>query len=260
MSDENTALDFEGQEADDLYPFSWEKVNEDVANAEIQAMTSAIFNVSKLVSHMCTGNDYENTAVAYQKLWTQQLGRTSWVQEYYYANRDTFEKYLRGDSRPTEYHSYSYEKKKAFDFGLDLQKDASQLSKPIDQMISLMRNIPLLSTFRIVRLTMTLDENGFDQEFFDMMNNDLEDVSDLLNKTLEGLDRTCAQNAKQFLKDNRGKMSDDDLQDRYLDARRKDYISAFKAYCAKSVYDFRPDEHGRFILTGSQNFLGRFTL
>ena len=225
----------------DIYDFSWEGIDESLATNEISHLNSMILNVANLVDHMCYNSDFSNTSTAYNQLRDQEIGRNSWIQEFYFANQGTYEKCMKGD-KPSWYHELSLEKQKKFDLGLSYQKDASQLVKPLDQMMLLMMKIPLLESYRIVRLTMTLDDMGFDDSFWEQINSDLVSVSDLLNKP----DSSIETRSKEYYRQNHGKISETDLLDGYQIARRKDYITAFQAFCARAQDSFRVNEAGHF--------------
>ena len=202
----------------DIYDFSWEGIDESLATNEISHLNSMILNVANLVDHMCYNSDFSNTSTAYNQLRDQEIGR----------------------NKPTWYHELSLEKQKKFDLGLSYQKDASQLVKPLDQMMLLMMKIPLLESYRIVRLTMTLDDMGFDDSFWEQINSDLVSVSDLLNKP----DSSIETRSKEYYRQNHGKISETDLLDGYQIARRKDYITAFQSFCARAQDSFRVNEAG----------------
>lgn len=237
---EYNEYDFTGEDAG-IYDFSWENVTESLAAGELANLNNMMFNVANLVEHMCYNSDYSNTSVAFADLRDKEIGRNSWIQEYYYANQGTFEKCMKGD-KPSWYHELSLDKQKTFDLALSYQKDASQLVKPLDQMMLLMFKVPLLDSYRVVRLTMTLDDMGFDDEYWEKINTDLIAVSDMLNKTDSALEMSC----KQYYKENHGKVSNNDLLDGYRIARRKDYITSFKAFCARAQDSFRVNEAGHF--------------
>ncbi len=235
-----------------IYDFSWESVEESVAQSEIANLNGMILNVANLVEHMCYNSDYLNTIVAYADLRDKEIGRNSWIQEFYFANQGTFEKCMKGD-KPSWYHELSLEKKQKFDLALTYQKDAAQLVKPLDQMMLLMMKVPMLYSYRIVRLTMTLDDMGFDDDFREKLNTDLVAVSDMLNKTNSAIENKSSH----FYNDNRGKYSDAEMADRYRTARKDDYILTFKTFFPKAQDSFRVNEAGHFNVDLNMVLLAR---
>lgn len=236
----------------DIYDFSWENVDESLAHSELAHLNGMILNLANLIDHMCYNSDYSNTAEAYVALRDREIGRNSWIQEFYYANQGTFEKCMKGD-KPAWYHDLSMEKRKKFDLALTYQKECSHLVKPLDQMMLLMFKVPLLHSYRIVRLTMTLDEMGFDDSFREKINTDLIAVSDMLNKT----DSALATKSREYAKQHRGKVITPDVLEGYQDARRKDYILSFKAFCPRSQDSFRVNEAGHFSVDLNMVLLAR---
>ena len=235
-----------------IYDFSWESVEESVAQSEIDHFNGMILNVANLVDHMVYNSDYVNTMGADADLRDKEIGRNSWIQEFYFANQSTFEKCLKGD-KPSWYHELSLEKKQKFDLALTYQKDAGQLVKPLDQLMLLMMKVPMLYSYRIVRLTMTLDDMGFDDDFREKVNTDLVAVSDMLNKT----DSAIENKSRHFYNENRGRYSDAEMADRYRTARKDDYLLAFKTFFPKAQDSFCVNAAGHFSVDLTMVLLAR---
>lgn len=236
---QNSELDFGA----DVGDFSWRTMDRQAVNAESQGFCQAVNKVAQLVNDLCESNSYESTATEYNNLCNSYLGRNSWVQEYYYANQSAFASSMKSASRPSGFFEMSPEEQIAFDYGLKCQRDAAECVKPLDQIMLLMHTVPLRATFQLVRATINLDDAGFDEALFKQIDDDVREVSAIVNKSWDSLERITNAASEYFYSQNRGKMSPSDLKSGYLKARLRDYQTTFKTYYIKASKDFTCNDY-----------------
>ena len=239
---ENKGIDFGEGESADLYDCSWEYNTEGDVHAEIADLNLAINKVSVLIRDMIIKNNYKETEREYSNLVTTRLGRNSWIQKFYYANRGDFEPYMRTNDKPKGYYDWSSEKRKAFDLGLQCQRDAAWACQPLDQIMLLMNKVPLEHGFKMAFGTILLADSGFDNDFYTEIDDIIREINEWLNKTWTGMSNMCDISAHRYYRENYGKISPDSLKANYRKERLHDYARSFSVYCPRSGKEFRIDE------------------
>ncbi len=239
---ENNGYDFDEGGSADLYDCSWEYNTEEDVTAEIADLNLAINKVSVLLRDMLIKNNYKETAREYSNLAVTRLGRNSWIQKFYYANKGDFEPYMRSNDKPKGYYDWSNEKRKAFDLGLKCQRDAAWACQPLDQIMMLMNKVPLEQGFKLAFGTILLADSGFDEDFYREIDDIVREVNEWLNKSDTAMKNICDLSAARYYRDNYGKISPDSLKAGYRKERLYDYNRSFSVYCPRSGKEFRIDE------------------
>lgn len=242
---ENNSIDFEDGESADLYDFSWEYNTEEDVYAEIADLNHAINKVSNLLRDMIVKNNYKETAREYSNLATTRLGRNSWIQQFYYANKGDFEPYIRSSEKPKGYYDWSNEKRKAFDLGLKCQRDAAWACQPLDQIMMLMNKVPLQHAFQLAFGTILLDDSGFDENFYREFDDIVREINEFINKTWTGMQNMADISARRYYEENYGKIGRDSLKTAYRKERLYDYRRTFSVYCPRSEKYFKCDDSCR---------------
>ena len=229
--------------AEGASPNSWESLDENSIKTEITELISRIENVSKLLDRMVAANDYDNTSKAYDKLWMEDFGSGGFVPAFYNVNKGTFSKFLDGSSAPPWYGNLSAEEKKSFDASQHYFSDASQLIKPIADLREVMMLILLSDSFKFMRSVLNFSEAGFYETLYHDINQDVLDVSGLLNKSWSQLDSNSSLSAR-FYREHYQSMSSDQLKSGYLKASIQDHQTAVQAFKAKDR--FIPNSNGTY--------------
>ena len=240
---ENNAINFEDGDSADLYDFSWEYTTEETVHTEIADLNLAINKVSVLLRDMVIKNNYKETAREYFNLVNTRLGRNSWIQEFYYANRGDFEPYMRSNEKPKGYYDWSNEKRKAFDLGLKCQRDAAWACQPLDQMMMLMNRVPLQDAFQMAFGTILLDDTDFDEDLYGEIDDIIRDINEFFSYTWTGMENVCNLSAHRYYKENYGKISPDSLKAGYRKERLYDYNRSFSIYCRNAGKYFKCDDN-----------------
>lgn len=232
----------------DPFDFSWKSFSKETAMGELSGAASKMYEVIKLLNHMVYNNDYSNTAAAYLELQNSYLGAASWVNQFYNENKDDFEPCLRSESRPSWYRELASTERDKFELALKYGKDASISMTPVDQMQLIMLQLPLLSSFRLMRLTMTLIDEQFDKELYDSLNEDIQNANMMINKSWTNMENLYSRISEAYYKENHGKIPDEELNRIYRQKRVEDYIDTFRRNFPKQKYSFPADENGQFSL------------
>ena len=239
MTEFENGYDFEGEEGADIYNFSWQGTTEDDATAEIATLNKAINNVSKLLNKIYENNDYTNTIQEYNNLCNNYLGRVSWIQQFYYTNQDAFAPYIKTDSKPQGYHDWTDAKRKSFDLGLKLQRDAGWANQPLDQIQLLMYKVPLLDAFKLVRATITLDDSGFDEDLYNQVDTYVKEVAKFVTTAPDVMERITDKRGARYFQENYGTKSNSEVNTGYRKARLEDYLRSFEVYCPKAFENIK---------------------
>lgn len=250
---QNNALNFEDGESADIYDFSWEGNTEEVVNAEIADMSSAIYKVAKLIKYLIVNNNYKETARECSQLLNNYVGRNCWIQEFYYANQKDFEPYMRSNEKPKGYYDWSEKKRSAFDLGLKCQRDAAWACKPFDDISLLLRKVPLESAFKMMQGTIILGDAGFDEEQYSEIDKIVGELNEFFGRDWPRLEDIADRNASKYYKENYGKISPNSLEAGYRKERLNDYRTAFRGYSQMAGRYFKVND--QCVCGADLNFL-----
>ena len=234
------------QDGYDPFDFGWRSFDKETPKAEISTICTKAYDLIKLINHMVYNNDYLNTSAAFIDFHNNYLGDASWVSQFYRENKTEFEPCLKSTSRPSWYQELTSTERDTFELALKYGKDASLSVSPVDQMQQLMLWVPLLSSFQLVRLTMTLIDEQFDKEFYDQINRDIECANSMICKSWNNMDNVYSRISEAYYKANHGKIPNEELNRVYRQKRVEDYIDTFKRCYPELKYTFPVDEKGQF--------------
>ncbi len=235
--------DFTGGEELAAEPQSWENLNEGIIKNEIGGLISRLNHVSALVEGMAVKNDYEKTSQEFENLWYSDLSASGWIQSFLNANKGVMAE-LRHDSvRPGWYPGMSPDRQKNFDAALQYYKDFTKLSGTFNALRQMMMLYPLKGGFRFQRVTLNFYDADFNEDLYQKINSDMEEVNNLLRMSWDGLERN-AYTSQRYYQEKSGKVSMDELVKGYRQARVSDYQRMVQAF--RSPVSFTPRSDGTF--------------
>ncbi|MBR2802368.1 MAG: hypothetical protein IKE21_07230 [Erysipelotrichaceae bacterium] len=237
----NQALEFDDVSAD----ASWAYLDEGDLKKQISGLSSRVTQTAAHLEKVIFNNDYEDTEKMYNDLALRDLSLEGWANSFISFNTEAFDKYLNGTSKPEFYAGLSMQDQKAYDICLKYYKDLKQIAPILHQLCLTMTLLPLKDGFKFQRLVLNLIDEGYDEEFYDQINRDVEDICTLINTSWEGMERGYASSAEQYYNQNAGGVSRSELIQGYRSRRLRSYQIAVESF---KYRDFRANSDGTFSL------------
>jgi|GEM_PF-1209302 len=230
----------------------WENLSDSEVQAEINGLNSRLTAFILQLQRMVNDNDYEKTAEMCKALYTKDLGPEGWLGKFYLSNQNSFAQYAGGSARPSWYANLSADQKKTYDAVLAYYGDAAALQDLTGDTWGLLRALPLLGGFRIMRIKDNFEEAGFTKAVFDKIDADLRAISDQLSQDWAAMDRN-AERSMMYYDANKDRLPVEKLSYEYFHERYKDYsdnlkkspIAASLNDRGKGVFTVRPDVEAR---------------
>ena len=208
----------------------WESIDEKEIRTQLEIFCTDCRNAAKQLNAMIATNECKKTedmleTVAYGDL------SNGWLSSFHETNRDSFSKYLNGNTRPSWYSELTLDKQKRYDMILRYYRDMFTILNPCNDLSRILLDLVdrkiLREGFRVAYMVFNFGDAGITEKTYKTLDIDARQVSARINKAWGETER-IAVSAKQFLDNNRDRMGFSSLKDGYRKARLKDYLDDFR--------------------------------
>ena len=218
----------------------WENLDEKTVVAEIRNLNTRVTELALSIKKVVTDNDYENTSDLCESVYNYDLSGAGWLCSVYNYNISRMPGGWDTMSKPSWYSGLSPEEMNGYNTTVKYLKDLGYLHDASLDLFRLLIELPLLEGFRIQRLKMNFEEAGFNKDLYNRIDRDAGEMSRQLSQSWDGLEYK-AQNAEKYLRDNLGKMSQQDLYRNYRQMRLKAYQDDFSHSPLSESFNTRSD-------------------
>ncbi|MBR6332259.1 MAG: hypothetical protein IKR78_03900 [Dehalococcoidales bacterium] len=205
----------------------WENLNEKVMAGALNSLNSRVSACSLQLSRMINENDYVKTKDMLDALMMKDLSSEGWLFTFYNTNKEAFLDYTPGKSHPSWYDGLSADMKKTYDVGLQYYSDVKKLVIIGSSIFMVLRTLRLADGFKLIRVKDNFESAGFDVSLYKRIDNDVQRISNLLNRDWIELEN-YTQKSRKYIDDNLSKLPKSELEKGYRAERLAEYSTLFK--------------------------------
>jgi hypothetical protein len=205
----------------------WENLTEKAMAGAMNGLNTKVCACTLQLARMINENDYVKTKDMLDALAMKDLSSEGWLSSFYETNKEAFLGYVPGKTHPTWYDGLSAETKKTYDIGLQYYTDVKKVVIVSTSLYVLLCHLRLDDGFKLIRVKENFESAGFDENLYKRIENDVQRISNLLNRDWNELEN-YAQKSRKYLDDNLSKLTRLELKKGYAAARLEDFSTLFK--------------------------------
>ncbi len=213
----------------------WDGLDEKAIAGELNGLNSRISACIKQLSKMISDNSYLKTKDMLDALMLKDLSLEGWMSSFFNANKDAFLKAASSNKVPDWVSGLYPEEQKTYEMVLKYFIDIKMLLELSTSMYMILQMLPLTEGFKLMRIKDNFDAAGLDEGFYRKVDEDVRNISLLLNKDWNWLEK-YTQKSQKFIEDNLQKLNKKELEKGYREERRKEYLELVRNYALGNTF------------------------